>query len=125
MKKLNNSYKTAIFTAIGALIGFVATIFCFFINLMEVPLGILLGGITFSTISFFTGVAETKDEKNVESKRTIIMIIIKFALSIALIVLLAVLYYKVGFKVFNLFAFIGVYTLNTIVTVIVYLISKK
>ena len=125
MNKLNNSYKAAIITFGGTLIGFIATIFLFFINLMEVPLGILLGGLIFGGLSLLTGLAETKDEEAKESKRTIIMIITKFVLSLGLIVLIAVLYYKLGFKIINLFAFIGVYTFNTIVTVIIYLVSKK
>ena len=125
LKNLGNSSKIGLLTVVISLIGFIATFFLFFFNLQDVPLGILLGGLIFGGLSLLAGIMEKKDEIEHSYKFTLIFIIARFAVAIGLIVGVACLYFLVDYKIFNFYAVIGVYTLHTIITMIVYFISKK
>ena len=62
-KQANNSIKTAFLTYSLTLVGLLATAFLFFLERMDIPLGILLGGVFCGTLSLVTGLLENKDEK--------------------------------------------------------------
>ena len=124
-KNLNNSFKAGIITLILTFIALIATIYLFFIDLKEVPLGILLGGIIFGGISLLGGLAENYDEKNQSTKFSIIIIIAKFFFTVLTLIGAALLYYLADIHLFNIFAIVGAYTVNVIVTIVVYLIYKK
>ncbi len=123
-KEANNSIKTAFLVYTLTLICFLATIFIFFLERMDIPLGILLGGTLCGTLSLVAGLLEKKDEENQSSKYSIIMIISRFTLLIAMTILIAFMYYKWDLKIFNVFSFIGAYLVSTIILVITYLIYK-
>ena len=123
---MNKSFKIGLFTFVVTLIGFLATSFLIFMNsLIEVPLGIALGGTFFGSLSLISGLMEEKDDKEKTNKFSIIIIILRFLLSIALIVGVALLYYLADIKVFNLFAVVAMYTVNVIITIVIYLINKN
>ena len=124
MKKINKSFLAGIITFGLTLVGFIATIFLFFYDHKDIPLGILLGGTFFGSMSLIGGFMENKDEKGHTSINTIILIIAKFILNVSLILGVALLYYQADIKIFNLFAVVGAYTVNAIATVVTYLINK-
>ena len=121
----NNSIKTAIITYLITLVGFCSTIFLFFMGMMDVPLGILLGGGVFGSLALISGLAEKKDEERDTPIYSIILIGLRFLLLVALTIIIALMYYRWNLKIFNVFAFVGAYLTSTIAMIVVYLIFKK
>lgn len=117
MKKLNSldEYrKTSLINLIVTFVLFVITIPFFFFNLMEIPLGLILGGILGSLVYLIFSLL-----KNKRISLTVTFIFVKLGVLIALAIGDAFLYYKAGIKVFNLFALLGGYLVSTVVLVIV------
>lgn len=121
----NNSIKTAIITYLITLIGVTSTIFLFFKEMMDIPLGILLGGGVFGSLALISGLIEKKDEERDAPIYSIIMIALRFLLLVALTIIIALMYYKWNLKIFNVFAFVGAYLASIIAMIVVYLIFKK
>ena len=124
-QEANNSIKTAIITYAFTLVGFISTIFLFFIEMMDIPLGILLGGGVFGSLALVSGLVEKKDEERTTPIYSIILIALRFLLLVALTIIIALMYYRWNLKIFNVFAFVGSYLASTIAMIVVYLIFKK
>lgn len=120
----NNPIKTAIVTYLLTLIGLLSTIFLFFKGMMDIPLGILLGGGVFGTLTLISGMLEKKDEERKTPIYSIILIGVRFLLLILLTIIIALMYYRWNLPIFNVFAFVGAYTVSIIAMVIIYLIYK-
>ena len=105
----NIYYKTSLINAIVTICLFVVATVFFFFNLMEIPLGILLGGSVSSVMYVFFGLLEGR-----KISKTIIFIVLKSILFILFVLGLAILYYKLDIKIFNPFAFMAMYLLPTV-----------
>ena len=123
-QEANNSIKTAFITYAVTLIATLSTIFLFFQGLMDIPLGILLGGSLFGTLSLISGFLEKKDEDRKTPIYSIVLIGVRFLLLIAVTIVIAFMYYRWNLPIFNVFAFVGAYTVSIIIMIIVYLIYK-
>ena len=123
-QEANNSIKTAFITYAVTLIATLSTIFLFFQGMMDVPLGILLGGGLFGTLSLVSGFLEKKDEDRKTPIYSIVLIGVRFLLLIAVTIVIAFMYYRWNLPIFNIFAFVGAYTVSIIIMIIVYLIYK-
>ena len=123
-QEANNSIKTALLTYALTLIATLSTIFLFFQGMMDIPLGILLGGSLFGTLSLVSGFLEKKDEDRKTPIYSIVLIGVRFLLLIAVTIVIAFMYYRWNLPIFNIFAFVGAYTVSIIVMIIVYLIYK-
>ena len=123
-QEANNSIKTALLTYALMLIATLSTIFLFFQGLMDIPLGILLGGSIFGTLSLISGLVEKKDEDRKTPIYSIVLIGVRFLLLIAITIVIAFMYYRWNLPIFNVFAFVGAYTVSIIIMIIVYLIYK-
>ena len=123
-QEANNSIKTALLTYVLTLIATLSTLFLFFQGLMDIPLGILLGGSIFGTLSLISGLVEKKDEDRKTPIYSIVLIGVRFLLLIAITIVIAFMYYRWNLPIFNIFAFVGAYTVSIIIMIIVYLIYK-
>ena len=123
-QEANNSIKTAFITYAITLVATLSTIFLFFQGMMDIPLGILLGGSLFGTLSLVSGFLEKKDEDRKTPIYSIVLIGVRFLLLIAVTIVIAFMYYRWNLPIFNIFAFVGAYTVSIIVMIIVYLIYK-
>lgn len=120
MTKLNSYnvyYKTCFVNLIVTAGLFVIAIPLFFFNLMEFPLGIALGGALSCLFYVIFGLLERR-----KMISTVIYIIVKTLLLAAIFVGISILYFKVGFKVFNPFMILAMYLVSTVVFVI---LSRK
>ena len=124
-RSLNNSLKAGILTILISLLGFLATLFLFFNGYSDIPLGILLGGFVIGGLNIIAGIVEKKDEQKNSSVASIIMIIVRFIVLIACMIIIALMNYRWDVKIFNLYAFVGVYTVSIITLVITYLTERR
>ena len=106
-------------------IAFLASIYCFFISLAEVPLGLLLAGVITSLLRLSTHLFVNLDVRNGTVKYSVISVIIRYVVLITSVVMIGLLYYYWKVKLFNLFAFIGVYTLDVVIFSILHIKNKN
>ena len=123
-QEANNSIKTALITFLLTLVATLSTLFLFFKGMMDIPLGIMLGGGVYGVLSLTSGLLEKKDEERKTPIYSIILIGVRFLLLIGLTIIIAFMYYRWNLPIFNVFAFVGTYTVMTIAMVIIYLIYK-
>lgn len=123
--QLNQYYKVAFLSLCCSLIIFLLFIPFYFFELNEIPQGFILGAITGIIPYFLYGLIENKERKNKTNKLAITLMIFRFLLIGVVIVLAAVLYYKLDAKIFNVFAVVGGYFVTLILLMIVFLVGKK
>ena len=123
--KLSSSFKTAILSSIVIVVVFLGLIFGYFINQPDLPNGILAGGLLGSISYLLIGIAERIDEKKRLPIWTIVFTIIRFLLIAGLVVISALLQFKFGYKVMNVFTVLGGYFITLIIYIVISLKEKR
>ena len=108
-QKLNTYFKTGIWTLVIASILVILLIPLFFFNLLDIPLGILLGAIFSAGFHFLIGLNQRDKYSRKALNIDIFLIIMRFVLFAIAIVGLALLYYLAKVRLFNIFGFAGAY----------------
>lgn len=124
VKKADIHIKAALLIAFVSLVGFVATLYCFFTSYMELPLGILLAGAIMFLLHFVTHELVVLDVRRGSAKFTITAIIIHNVIAVASLVLLGMLYYYWQIRLFNIFAYVAVYTIDIIIFAVLHIKEK-
>ena len=124
-KKLNPSLKVGILTFLISLVGFLATLFLLFNGYKDIPLGIIFSGTFIGLLNVLVGLMEKRDGDNERSVMSVVFIGIKFFLTMGMMIVIALMYYRWGLPYFNIFTYIGVYTISIAFTVIVYLKERS
>lgn len=124
-KDLNPSLKIAVLTYIIAIVGFLITLFLIFNGHQDIPLGILFAGGVVGTVNLFAGLAErfTKDKEG--AIISIVLVGIRTFLVLGVMIFVALMYYRWNMPYFNIFAYVAVYTISIILTIIVNLKERK
>lgn len=122
---LSLTKKTVVISSAVVLFTFLLTIPLFFSGLMEIPLGILLGGGA-SVFSFllFVFAENIKDIKKSMSVTIILIILMSFIHGAALVTS-AILYYMFNLHIFNIFATFGSLFIGLVVHVVLSFIPEK
>ena len=123
--QIERNLRVALFVALLTVVAIISSIYCFFINFMEVPLGFALGGAIVSSLYLVGHFLYQIDVKNGEVKYSILMIGIRNIILISSIIIFALMYYRWGIKLFNIFAYIGIYTGGMIIYVVDHLVVKN
>ena len=123
--KLDVHLQSSLLIISIAVITFLASIYCFFISLAEVPLGLLLAGVITSLLHLSTHLFVNLDVRNGTVKYSVISVIIRYVVLITSVVMIGLLYYYWKVKLFNLFAFIGVYTLDVVIFSVLHIKNKN
>ena len=124
LKNLNVHHKASLLTLVITLIVFVALIELFFIQIgdrvwIDIPLGILLGGALASLFYLVQGFIDYKEDKDNSAKCSLLLTGLRLVFFVGLMVGDAFLYYKANIKIFNIFAFVGGYSISIIALIIV------
>ena len=116
MNKTSKSiyYKTSLITIVITLSLFALAIPFFFFKLMEIPLGILLGGVFGALIYVVFGLFEGK-----KLSYTLVTLFLKTLVFVGAFIGICVLYFKANVRIFNPFAFMAMYIVPTIVLIFV------
>lgn len=123
--QIERNLRVALFVSLLTLVAIVSSIYCFFVNFMEVPLGFALGGVIVSGLYLVGHFLYQIDVKNGEVKYSILMVGIRNIILISSIIIFALMYYRWGIKLFNIFAYIGIYTGGVIIYVVDHLVVKN
>ena len=123
--QIERNLRVALFVVLLTIVAIISSIYCFFVNFMEVPLGFALGGVVVSSLYLLGHFLYVVDVKNGSVKYSILMVGIRNFILIASIIVLALMYYRWNIKLFNIFAYIGIYTGGVIIYVIDHLVVKN
>ena len=125
IKKLGNNLFTALVVLVVAVIGFASSAFLISSNLMHIPFGFLLSGGIIAFIHVISHFLVKLDEKRGSAALTILAIIIRFVVLVTTIILLGLMYYRWEIKYFNIFVFVGMYTVGIIALCVAYIVNKE
>ena len=107
--KLNIYLKCSTLSAIFFLLINIGFIPCYVVGEISLPLGINLGLVVGILVYVVTGILELKFPKS--HLWVIILNVTRFLLFAGILILIAICYYKIGIKLFNLFTYVGGYLL--------------
>ena len=123
--KLSSPFKTTLLSTLVVVIVFLGFIFGYFTDQPDLPNGILAGGLLGSISYLLLGIAERIDEKKQLPVWIIIFTVLRFILIAALVVVSALLQFKLGYKVMNVFTVVGGYAISLIIYIVISLLEKK
>ena len=121
--RLNVYYKCVVLSGLFLCVISLALIPLYFIDLKEIPLGILLGAGYAILAYFLTGLMEDKFKEHYIW--AILISIFRYILFAALLFFVGLCYYKLGLKIFNIFAVTGGYFICLIILIILFVINGK
>lgn len=124
LRKLDNNLLTAIIVGIATLIAFAVTSFLISTSLQDIPFGILLSGGILATTYVISSFLIKLDEGKDTWIGNLASIVLKFVVSVTSLLIFGLMYYRWNIKLFNIFTFVGVYTLGTIVFILLFVIKK-
>ena len=116
--RLKIEYQIVVWSLITIISLFILTIPFFFFSLMEIPQGIVLGGLIGVIVYLFLGLANNQDSPKKSMVITIVIIAIKLLVIAGILFLVGWLYYGVGIKAFNIFAVMGGYFIPLAIQII-------
>ena len=119
IREFSTNKKIALSATVIVTISFLISSFCFFINQYDIPLGILLGGVSSIIPYVLFSINEDGMSKRHSICYTIVIIIIMGVLHVFVLVLSAILTYVAHIKLFNLFATFGAIFIGVISNVII------
>lgn len=118
-KNLNISFQTALVSTMVLIVAMLGTCCLFWLNLAEIPLGILLGCGTGILSYLILGIVSNKEKEGAKPIGSIAVTIVRFLLIAVVIFASAWLYYNQGLRIFNVFAVAGGYVIPLIVLTII------
>ena len=117
--QLNIYFKTVLWTIIITLGVTICLIPLFFFNLMEIPLGILLGGLFGTLYYFIAGFNQREEYSKKVMVLDVVILILRFLVFAGVMVGLTWLYYKSNIHIFNVYGFAGAYLLSLFVFILI------
>ena len=121
--RLNVYYKCVVLSGLFLCVISLALIPLYFIDLKEIPLGILLGAGYAMLAYFLTGLMEDKFKEHYIW--ALLISIFRYIVFAALLFFVGLWYYKLGLKIFNIFAVTGGYFICLIILIILFVNQGK
>jgi len=123
--KLNIYYQVSLWSLISLFLLLVMTSWLFFVGYIDIPLGIILGGLIGVASYFILALIDKKELEKHHSFGSIIVAIGRILLLLVAMIVAAYLSYQLNIKVLNIFAIMGGYLLPLIVLLILTLKKKR
>ena len=114
-KNLAPSLLTAIIVLAVSLVGFASTSFLLTTQYLDVPLGMVFSGGIIAFLYASSYFMIRKDEKDQTHIWSIVSVATRLAVELGVLLVMVLMYYKWNIKLFNVFTFVGVYTVGVIV----------
>lgn len=120
-QKLNIYHKTGFWALSIGLVISISLIPLFFFNMMDIPLGIILGA-SFGALYYIIAGFNQKDNYDKKALRVdVLLLVLRLILFALILVGLSLLYYLADIKIFNVFSYTGAY----LSTLLVYLLITR
>ena len=124
LKKLDQNLLTAIIILVIALIGFASSSFLIFTDLQHIPFGFLLSGGIIAFIHLISYLLVLLDKRNGTTMFSIASISMRLVILLGSLLLIILMYYRWDIKLFNVFVFVGMYTVSIITFCLTFVLSK-
>ena len=124
-KSLNASLKIAILTYFVSFFGFLILLFLLFNGHQDIPLGVILAGGVIGTINLIAGLIEHFTANKEGAIISVVFVALRMFIIIGVMILIALMYYRWNMPYFNVIAFVVVYSVSIIITIIVHLKERK
>ena len=125
LRKLDNNLLAALIVYFVSILGFACSSFLISTSLIDIPLGFLFSGGVIGSLYLLTFFFGKLDERTGRNIFGIISIGVRLFVIIGVMILIAFMYYRWEIKIFNLFVFIGIYSLGVISFVLLHLLNKE
>ena len=123
-KKLDHNLQTAIILAGVGVLGFLASCFLISTELQDIPFGFLLAGGVLSAVHMLSFAFNMIDRRRATATFTIMSMFIRLAILFVALIFIALMNYKWNIKLFNMFVFVGMYTLGIVVLALTFIFDK-
>ena len=124
LKKLDHNLWTALIVTLVAILGFLSSCFLISSNYQDIPFGFLLSGGIIALIYVGCYFFNLIDKRNGTTIFTIISMSFRLVVLLVSLILIFFMYYRWNIKLFNVFVFIGVYSLSIILLCISFVFRK-
>ena len=124
-KQLNNSIKEAILTYLISIVGFLILLFLIFTGHKDIPLGIIFAGGVIGTVNLIAGLIENSIDNKEGAVISVVFIGVRMFIILGVMVLIALMYYRWGMPYFNIFAYVAIYTISIVITIIISLKERR
>ena len=124
LKKLDHNLWTALIVFNVGVLGFLASCFLISSNLQDIPFGFLLAGGVIAFIHVVSYFLTLIDKRRGTTTFTIIAVMLRLVFLLVALVFIALMYYRWDIKLFNMFVFVGMYTLGIIVLCLTFIFIK-
>ena len=111
-RQLNIFFKTVFWTILIVLGITICLIPLFFFDLMEIPLGMLSGGLFGALYYLLAGFNQKQDYSRKTMIIDVVLLIVRFTLFAGAVIGLSLLYYRGNIHVINVFGFAGAYLVS-------------
>ena len=124
LKKLGHNLFTSIVVFAISVIGFACSCFLIGTRLQEIPFGFLLSGGIIALMHVISHIFMMIDQRRGTSVFTMIAMALRLFVLLGSLILIFLMYYRWGIQLFNVFVFVGVYTVGIIVLCISFILLK-
>ncbi len=123
-KKLDHNLLTAIILVGVGMLGFIASCFLISSDLQDIPFGFLLAGGVLGAVHALSFGLNEIDRRRGAATFTIMAMFLRLMILLITIILIALMNYRWNIKLFNMFVFVGMYTLGIIVLSLTFIFDK-
>lgn len=125
IQKLDNNLLTGIIVLLVSLLGFAITGYLLTGVHKDIPLGFVFAGGVISLLHVISSILLRIDEKRGSSVFSIISIMMRLMVLLAVLIVVVLMSYRWNLVLFNIFVFVGVYTLSVIVYMLMFVLRKN
>ena len=123
--QLTPIYKATFVSFIAVVVAYISLIFGYFVNKIDLPNGLILGG-GIGVLSYLAlAIIEKREKEKEKPVLTIIITILRYLLIAAAVVISALSQYKWGYKIINPFTAVGGYLIPLVIYLVITLVEKK
>lgn len=123
-KKLDHNLLTAIILVGVGVLGFLASCFLISSDLQDIPFGFLLAGGVLGAVHALSFGLNEIDRRRGAATFTIMAMFLRMMILLITLILIALMNYRWNIKLFNMFVFVGMYTLGIIVLSLTFIFDK-